>query len=127
MASSSQPATEESVVSSLMCAYLVFALVVVYASEVMVAGLWLAGIRPQRFGDSFMWPGSWGWTVGLAFSFGLIFGLAAAAGVAIRAGFLQFKKGFPAALPAWTTLLACVVGEALHWHGYIGWEHIMKT
>jgi hypothetical protein len=97
-----------------------------HASELMVAGLWLAGIRAQRFGDSFMWPSSWGWAVIWAFSFGLIFRLAAAAGVAIRAGLVQFKSGFRAALPAWITLLACVAGEALHFRGYIGWEHVMK-
>jgi len=127
MASSHQLAIGKSVVSTLTCAYLVFALSVVYAPELMVAGLWLFGVRPQRFGDSLMWPGSWAWAVLLSFSFGLIFGFAAATGVAIRAGFVQYKSGFRAALAAWLTLLACVTGEVLHFRGYIGWEHIMKT
>jgi hypothetical protein len=94
MASSPQPAIGKSVVPTLTCAYLVFALGVVYTPELMVAGLWLAGIRPERFGDSLMWPGSWGWAVLWSFSFGLIFGLAAAVGVTIRAGFIQYKSVF---------------------------------
>ena len=123
----SQPAIEKSLVGSRAYVYLLFALAIAYAPELTVAALWIAGIRPQRFGDSFMWPGSWGWAVTLAFSFALIFGLAAGAGVAIRAGFLQYKSGFRAALPAWLTLLACVAGAVLHFHGYIGWKHVMKT
>jgi hypothetical protein len=126
MSSSPQPGIEKSVMSAVTCAYLLFAPASFYALGADGRGA-LAGIRPQRFGDSFMWPGSWGYAVLWAFSFGLIFGLAAAAGVAIRAGFVQFKSGFRAALPAWITLLACVAGEALHFRGYIGWEHVMKT
>ena len=62
--------------------YSAFTLAVVLAPELLIAVLWLGGIRPERTTTGYLWPNGWPWWIILSFSFSLIFGSAAIVGLA---------------------------------------------
>ena len=126
MSTAAQPRRREPSRTPLIRTYLAFALAVAYAPELVVALMWVGGIRPESSPQGPLWPGSWPYAVMFSYSFALIFGAVAALGVLLRAGMTAWKSGWRKSLEAWAVMALCVAGEVLHLRGFVGWKHLMK-
>ena len=107
--------------------YMLATVTAVLAPELLIAGLWLAGVRPERVAGSYMWPGNWGWGVLLAYSVSLIFGWAFILGVALRNAVVSWFVGWRASIPGWLLVSLCIGFYAAHLRGYVGWVHLIQT